>query len=239
MATLEQVINSPMLWAVSSLMVIVILGQAIWYLSAALKEAKNLGIPMEDVRNGMRSAMITAVGPSLGLVIVLLSLVALLGAPTTWMRLNDIGSGRTEVTVTALACNILGVNLGSGGLNLQGFALALWAMALNNFGWLIVALLCTGSMASIVEKMNAKYDPLWTKLIMNGTTFGIFAYLWINSIWKKKINNYSVAAVVIAAITILLIDKFFGKNQRMQELSIGIAMVVGMFGANALKHICG
>ena len=227
-----------MLWAVSSLMVIVIVIQAVWYLKAALAEAKNLGIPTEDVKNGMRSAMITAIGPSLALVIVLIALINLLGAPTTWMRLNDIGSGRTEVTVTAIASNILGVTAGSKDFGLPHFAFALWSMALNNFGWLIVSLICTGSMAGTVEKMNAKFNPNWTKMIMAGTTLGIFAYLWINSIWKKTINNYSVAAAVFSAVAILLIEKLFGNNKRMQELSLGIAMLIGMFGANALKHLC-
>lgn len=239
MASLKDVINSPMLWAVSSLMVIVIVIQAAWYLKAALDEAKRLEMPMEDVKNGVRSAMITAIGPSLALVIVLISLITLLGAPTTWMRLNDIGSGRTEVSVTAIAANILGVTAGGEGFGLKGFAFALWAMALNNFGWLFVALVCTGSMAGIVDKMNEKYNPNWTKLIMAGTTFGIFAYLWINSIWKKVISPYAVASAILSAITILFIEKVFGDNKRMQELSIGIAMLVGMFGTQAMKQIFG
>ena len=77
MENIQSIMNSPALWIVSGAMVLVILIQAAWFFKAALKEAKRLEIPSTDIKNGMRSAMITAVGPSLALVIVLISIITI------------------------------------------------------------------------------------------------------------------------------------------------------------------
>lgn len=239
MENIQSIMNSPALWIVSGGMVLVILIQAVWFFKAALKEAKRLEIPSTDIKNGMRSAMITAVGPSLALVIVLISIITIVGAPTTWMRLNDIGAGRTEISVITLACELIGVTPNSEGFGVDAFSISLWAMALNNFGWLLVTLLFTGKMSSMVVKLNSKYDPKWVKTLMNGTTFGIFGYLFINSIWKKTINPYFIVAAAISAVSMVLINKFFAKNKRMQELSIGLALLIGMFATTGIQYLIG
>ena len=64
-SSLERIINSPGLWIASSLTVIIVVSQAIIFLRASLKEAKNIGLKREQYVAGMRSAIITAIGPSL------------------------------------------------------------------------------------------------------------------------------------------------------------------------------
>lgn len=235
---IKEIMNSPGLWITSSLMIIVILVQSICYLRLARKEAKKLMISQEDMKNGVTSAAITAIGPSLALVIVLISIITIVGTPTTWMRLNDIGAGRTEISVITIACNLLGVTPGGKDFGVEAFSLSLWAMALNNFGWLLATLLFTGKMSKIVVTLNEKYDTKWIKALTSGTTFGVFGYLFINSMWKKTTDIYPILAAVLSAGSILLINRCF-KKSRMQELSLGIAMLVGMFGANAVRYFIG
>ncbi|HBH1937103.1 TPA: DUF5058 family protein, partial [Clostridioides difficile] len=86
----QEMINSPGLWIVSSFLVIISVVQAIVFMKEALKEASNLGIEKKGIKAAIRSASVTAIGPSLSPVITLLSLVAVIGAPTTWMRLCDV-----------------------------------------------------------------------------------------------------------------------------------------------------
>ena len=80
---------------------IVILG--IVYFKMGLKRAKELGIEKERYIPAIRSAAITSIGPSLSPVIVLLSMIAVVGAPTAWMRLNDVGAARTELSMVAIS----------------------------------------------------------------------------------------------------------------------------------------
>ncbi|WP_254048509.1 DUF5058 family protein [Clostridioides difficile] len=156
-------INSPGLWIVSSFLVIISVVQAIVFMKAALKEASNLGIERKGIKAAIRSASVTAIGPSLSPVITLLSLVAVIGAPTTWMRLCDVGAARTELGVISLTSNLSGVEVGSAAFGAEAFSYALWGMALNNLGWLFVVFILGHRMRGIVEKMNMKYILLGLK----------------------------------------------------------------------------
>lgn len=235
-SNLEQIINSPGLWIASSLMVITVVVQAIIFLRTSLKEARNIGLERERYIAGMRSAIITAIGPSFSPVIVLLSLIAVIGGPTTWMRLCDVGAARTELSIVALSSGLLGITPGTTAFNLEAFSYSIWGMALNNLGWLVVVLITINKMTGIVDKLYTKYNPKWIKLFMSGTIIGLFAYLVSNTFVGQAINgDYApIAACLIAAATMIIINKLFAKYQRLQELALGLAMLTGMFVTQAV-----
>ncbi|MFQ4257901.1 UNVERIFIED_CONTAM: DUF5058 domain-containing protein [Clostridioides difficile] len=228
----QEMINSPGLWIVSSFLVIISVVQAIVFMKSALKEASNLGIERKGIKAAIRSASVTAIGPSLSPVITLLSLVAVIGAPTTWMRLCDVGAARTELGVISLTSNLSGVEVGSAAFGAEAFSYALWGMALNNLGWLFVVFILGHRMRGIVEKMNMKYNPTWVKKLLAGATVGLFAYLLSNQIKTFEIPKLTPA--IISAIVMLVLTTLFKKNQRLQELSLGIAMLIGMFGTQII-----
>lgn len=181
----------------------------------------------------MRSAMFTAIGPSFAPVIVLLSLVAVLGTPTTWMRMNDIGAARTELAMSNLAAGVLGGELQVGVFTPEMFGAATWGMALNNVGWMLVVLLLTHRMSKAISWMNTKYNPKWIKLMMGGAMIGLFAYLTANSVVGKT-SPYVIAAVA-AATCMVIISKTLKKYPRLQEVALGISMIVGMASATILS----
>ncbi|UWN44767.1 hypothetical protein CDIF104451_00755 [Clostridioides difficile] len=228
----QEMINSPGLWIVSSFLVIISVVQAIVFMKEALEEASNLGIEKKGIKAAIRSASVTAIGPSLSPVITLLSLVAVIGAPTTWMRLCDVGAARTELGVISLTSNLSGVEVGSAAFGAEAFSYALWGMALNNLGWLFVVFILGHRMRGIVEKMNMKYNPTWVKKLLAGATVGLFAYLLSNQIKTFEIPKLTPA--IISAIVMLVLTTLFKKNQRLQELSLGIAMLIGMFGTQII-----
>ena len=149
------------------------------------------------------------------------------------MRLNDVGAARSELGVSAIAAGLVGQTPGAAGFDAQGFTYSLWGMALNNFGWLFVTLILTSRMGKIVDGLNAKFDPKLINMAMQGAVFGLFGYLLVNAAYGKGSAYYTAAAA--SAIAMFLLSKFV-KNQRLQELSLGIAMVVGMVVATALYY---
>ena len=222
-----EMINSTGLWITSGVMVIASVLQAFIFFRTSLKEAKELGIERQKYRAGIRSAVITSIGPSFSPVIVLMSMVAVLGGPTTWMRLCDVGAARTELAVVSLAAGLAGTEVGSASFGSTAFSYSLWAMALNNLGWLVIVLLLTHRMSGIVVKMNTKFDPKWVKLLMGGATLGLFAYLLTNQLVGKASINY--LAALISGATMLFLTKVCRKVAFLQEISLGVSMLAGMF----------
>jgi len=231
---LQAIMNSPGLWIASSFTVIVVIAQSIMFFRAGIKEAKRLEMPKERYISGLRSAMITAIGPSFASVIVLLSLLSIVGAPTTWMRLSDIGAARTEIAMITLSSGLLGIDPASAEFGVKAFSYSIWGMALNNLGWIMVALLLTHRMTKAVETLNTKYDPAWIKLLLYGATVGLFSYLLNKQVLGKGLDFSKITAAIISALAMFFITKLFKKNQRLQELGLGIAMLIGMFVSNAI-----
>lgn len=222
----SSLMNSPGLWISCSFMILVIIIQSILYFRLGKKTAIELGISKETIKRSVRAASITALGPTLSAVIVLLSLVVTLGTPMAWMRLNDIGAARTELSIVALAQSILPASATPD----EMFTFASWAMTFNNMGWMLVALLITKRMGWAVNKMNEKFNPQMVKAVMGGASIGLFAYLLSNNLVGKSSPQY--VAAISSGIAIVFINKIFAKSQWMQELSLGIAMIIGMiFGS--------
>lgn len=228
----QSVISSPMLWLVSSFLVIISVSQAVVFLRAALKEANTIGIDGAKRKAAIRASCITAIGPSLSPIIMLLSLVAVIGAPTTWMRLCDVGAARTELGVVSLVASFVGVEVGSADFGLQAFSYSLWGMALNNFGWLFVVFILTHKMEGIVDGLYAKYNPAWIKLLMAGATVGLFSYLLSNQLYTFSITKWVPA--LISAACMFFCTVALKKNQRMQEVALGLSMLIGMFASQAI-----
>ncbi len=228
----NNIMNSPGLWAVSSLMIIVLLIASAIYVKMAFAEAKKIGLSRKRCIAGLRSSMITAIGPSLSPVIIAFALIAVIGAPTTWMRMNDVGAARTELAVIALAAKVIGLDPQSPEFGVMGFTYGIWGMALNNFGWMFVALVLTPGMSKYVAKLNAKYNPSWIKLMLSGATVGLFAYLTSMQLVSLKPGLWCATAV--SAVSMLIISRVFAKHARLQEVALGISMLIGMFVTTAI-----
>ncbi len=231
----KAVMESPGLWVACSITLIVVILQSALFLRAAWREAIRLGISRQRRLAGVRAAVITAFGPALAPVIILVALITMLGAPTSWMRVNDIGAPRTEIAMVTIASEHLGVEPGSPEYDLRAFSYSHWAMALNDMGWIVVALLLTHRMAGITSSLNKKYDPRLIRYIMDGAGIGLFAYLLSGQLVPATSHKW--LAALISGATMLLITKLFAKHPRMQELALGLSMLAGMLGSTALVKL--
>lgn len=239
---LRDLINSPGMWLACCPIVVVILSLSFIYFRIGLKRAKEIGLTREQYIPAIRSAAITSLGPSLSPVIVLLSMIAIVGAPTAWMRLNEVGAARTELSMVTMACGLLGIDPSSADFGVQAFSYATWGMALNDVGWFVVALLMTHRMGDAVDYLNRKYDRKWINMLMAGATLGVTGYLLANQIMSKLLvtdadlllRMKGLLPALIAGMVMIIINRFFGKHQRLQELALGIAMLTGMFLAQLI-----
>lgn len=223
--------NSPMMWIMSSFMIINILIMAAVFMRQAFKAAEDMGVPKSECIAGLRSAMITAIGPSFAPVIVLIALMVTIGGPTAWMRMNDIGAARTELAMAQISANMAGSSIEGNALSLAGFVFILWGAALNNSGWIVIGGYGAPFLDKAVVYLRENFNAVWVKLLMAAAAFGLFATLLANAIIKKTVNFNNLYAALISFIAMLIIGKVFAKYQRVQEFSLGIAMLIGMFVA--------
>lgn len=221
----QEIINGVDIWIVSSVMVFMSLIQAGLFLRASWREAGALGFSTRQRAACLRSAALTAVGPSLSPIVIMISMIAIVGGPTTWMVLNNVGAARTELAVISIAAGYTGAEMSH--LGMHAFTYALWVIALSGFGWLFVVFVLNHRMSRIVGQLNRRYDPKWITAMLAGANLGLFAYLLTGQLVGKPGTNY--LAALISGATILFLTKVCRNVAFLQEISLGVSMLAGMF----------
>ena len=72
--TFQEIINGWDIWLSVFIMILIVVLQSAFFLKTAIKEAKTIGISGEKRKAAMRAACITAIGPSMSPVIMMLAM---------------------------------------------------------------------------------------------------------------------------------------------------------------------
>ncbi|WP_209121219.1 DUF5058 family protein [Alkalihalobacillus sp. BA299] len=226
MEEILRVANSTPVWIFASIVVAIVIFQAVTFIAIASKTAPSIGMTSQESRRALRAGFISCLGPSFGIAIVIISLITVLGAPFTLMRIGIIGSAATELTAAGIGANAFGVELGSPEFSMQAFTTVVWTMCLGGTGWLIFAALFTKSLGKVQTKVARKNTKMMT-IISTAAMLGAFAYLAS----QQMVTGYGQAiAAVVSGLTMMGVIHFSKKKEIrwLSEWALGIALVVGM-----------
>lgn len=225
-----KIANSGMVWILCAITVAIAALQAVLYMRLAKKTAKRVQLPSEIPNKAFRIGLISAIGPAMGVFIVMVGLMAAIGGPMAWTRLSIIGAAATELTAATYGATAAGVELGGAGYTLTVMAISWFAMALNGAGWLLVTGIFTPSLEKLRDKMSGG-DTKWLAVLSGACSLGIFGYLNANEIIKGWGN--ALASITGALSMVLLVKFVVPKCPKLMEYTLGIAMIVGMVCAVA------
>jgi len=228
-AEFQKIINGWDIWLCVIVMIAIVILQSVVFMKTAIKESERIGISPERRKAAIRSACITAIGPSLSPVILMLAMSTILGTPYTWFVLNNVGAARTELAAATMGAGVAGVEIMNENIGIQAWTYGIWAGVLNSAGWLIFVFLFNHKMDNLVTGMYSRYDAKWIKALLGGATLALFAYLLSNQLVNKPTGNWFAA--VVAAVCGLVFGTVLKKYQKLQEVSLGVSMLIGMFAA--------
>lgn len=155
---MNEIINNSVLWLICSVTVFIVALQAGLFVRLALRNAQSFGLSREKCFKAFRIGMVTAFGPSLGILIVMVGLMTVLGEPLTWMRLSMIVSAANELTAAQIGAQAVGIEFNSPDFGTAALFIAWFGMAINGIGSLVETLAFSGSLEKMKEKINA-YNP--------------------------------------------------------------------------------
>lgn len=224
--------NSPLMWAAAGLAVAVVVIQSILFFRKSLVAAKELGIKKEQVNMAIKSSAISSIGPSIVILVTMISLIVSMGAPISWMRLSFIGSVNYEAMAAGFGAQAMGTTLEN--LTPIAFACGVWVMICGSLGWLIFTFLFTDKMNKVnnlMSKGNAKMVPI----ISAGAMLGAFANLASGNFFSAEGNFAFGGAPAIATVIGCLLMMGLTKVAKdkniawLREWAFAIAMFTGMF----------
>lgn len=231
-----KIANSGIAWLLCAATVIITVLQAVLYVRMARRTARKAKIDPTVVKTSFRIGLISAIGPAMGVFIVMVGLMAAIGGPMAWLRLSIIGAAPTELTAATYGAQASGVELGGPGYGLTAMAVSWFAMALNGAGWLIFTGLFTPSLEKLRERMSGG-DTKWLIVLSGACSLGIFGYLNNNEIIKG--GGSALASISGALCMVLLVKCVVPKCPKLMEYSLGIAMIVGMACAVVFDTMAG
>lgn len=223
----QKIINGYDIWLCVVLMITIVILQSVFFMKQAIKESVKIGISEDARKAAIRSACITAVGPSLSPIIIMIAMSTVLGTPYTWFVLNNVGAARTELAAAAMGSSLAGVTVMDTNIGIKAWTYGIWAGVLNSAGWLIFVFFFNHKMENMVNMMYSRYDKRWIKALLGGATLALFAYLLSSQLVGKSTANYAAAA--ISGTCSLLLGTVLKKYSRLQEISLGLSMLMGMF----------
>jgi hypothetical protein len=221
-----QVANSVGLWICGSIIVGIVIVQAILYSRLSFKAAETVDLDKSDCWKSLRTGVISSIGPALAIFAVMLGTMSVIGSPLAWINTALIGSIATDLVGANIGAQAAGQELGAEGFNLMGLATAQWTMAINGVGFMIVAILFTRKLEGLRVKMGGG-DSKWLVILSIAATLGLFAYLLTPHL-IGEVGNLTAALVSAAGMFVLM--KIAKKINWLKEYALGFAMIIGIVG---------
>src|SRR5699024_11862779 len=125
----------------------------------ASRASEDVGMSKKEVRSAVKTGAIAAIGPSIAIAIVAISLIAFIGNPLTMIRIGVIGSAPIESLGASLAAEASGARLGGEGYDKAVFTASVWVVCLGGVGWRLL----TGVCSKRAEKMPDKVTQEGTR----------------------------------------------------------------------------
>ena len=221
---LMEIANHRNLWLIALFVVSVVALQAVLYIRLAFSTARRIGFERNKCMKALRAGATSAVGPSFAILIVMVGMISMVGAPISWLRLSVIGAAPTELTAATVGAGAYGVEFGSLEYDLMAMATSWWTMSVNGIGWLVVV----GLLAHRLEKARERAgggDLKWLAVLSGAAMLGCFAFLNSRSIMAGGGKLTSAIAGGLAMVFFLSLSK---RLPWLKEYSLGLAMVAGM-----------
>ena len=230
--------NGPIMWVISLLTVGLVAFQAvlIYRLTKKYAEAKKALTP-EEMQIALKTGGVVAIGPAISVFVLALSMISLLGAPATLMRIGIIGSAATEMTAATVGAMMAGVSLGADELTLAAFGCAMFGCAVMSCGYLIMIPILSRGLGKGLQKLFApKADGKKGKAaVFFGAIFPILFILLLTLTQVANGLDY-VGALIVAGIVSMTLDKIAKKKdiKWLKEWGMGFSVLAGMIAGPIL-----
>lgn len=181
----------------------------------------------DELKTAARTGGISVIGPSMSVIVLTLSLVAVLGPAITYMR-TGVGSAVSGSNAVLIASNIMGVTPGGEGFTEAVAAAVLFTMVISSAPYLISCLIGLAPIdkqaAKSVGKSNSFIPVMGTAasaavIIYNGAGqaragipnafavfTGLFMYLAmekiVKSTGKTRLNDWKLSAALVASMIV-------------------------------------
>lgn len=242
-------VNAPILYVFVAVIVLVVLGQSIFFLLKALKRAKQLGIAKAVIKKTITSSATFTIAPAISILVGVVTLSVSLGIPLPWLRLSVVGSLSYENVAAVTTLKAFGLSSGDAVTSASVFVTVAFVMTIGIMLGLILVPLLTKKIQSGMIKLENK-DKRWMEIFNNAMFLGMisaflgFVFCDVTNIFRSaewlKLKNVTRTACLIpvcvmltSAIVMVVLGLLSKKTKKrwITDYALPISLIIGMASA--------
>lgn len=151
---LQNIENSPVMWAIGLITIGIVLSLAAIYLVKTIRISGELGITKEQVKTAMKTSCAASVGPSIVVMVGMVSLLIVMGAPMALTRLSVIGNVSFELLCAQLSADAFGTTVSMENMTPEIFQTTLFVMAVGCIGYILVPVFFCNSFEKALDFLS-------------------------------------------------------------------------------------
>ncbi len=231
-------VNSPILFIIVGIIILLVLGQSIFFLIKALKQGKKIGMDPKVLKNAIKSSAIFSVAPAIAIFIGVITLTGLIGNALPWLRLSVIGSLTYETTAAKTAMEALGIDTV---VTAGEFVTIAIVMTVGIVPGLFLVPLLTKPINNGLVKIKSK-DNEWGEIFISSMFVGMIS-AFLGFIFCDVTTGLAgwipVVVMLVSSVTMLLVGLVIKltKFKFLEDYAIPISMVVAMVCAIPLTNL--
>ena len=218
----------PKIWVFAAILISLVLIQSFLFLRLALQfNKKHMLLNDSELHSAVRTGSIAAIGPSLSSIVVALSLIAMVGPATTFMRCGVIGAPGWELLMANTAASTAGVDFNSPGFTEPIFTFCIFCMVLGSAPYFLNTMIMLKPLDNMVEKSKeSKKKISFMPYLSTSAMMALLCY----SVLDQYKGPASFVALAGSLAGYLVWDKISKKvgSHLMGSFGLAVAMVIGM-----------
>lgn len=167
-------VNHPIIFIFVALIILVVIGQSVFFLVKAIKRAKEKGMDMSVIKKTITSSAIFTIAPAISILIGVVALSKSLGVALPWLRLSVIGSLSYESIAAERALEALGLSTGTTVTEATAFVTVAWVMTLGILIGLVLTPILTKKIQSGMKTLEKK-DKRWRDIFQDSMFMGMIS----------------------------------------------------------------
>jgi hypothetical protein len=233
-------VNSPILYALAGIIIIIVLVQSIFFLVKAWRHGRKIGMDMYKLKKIAVTAAVFTIAPAVAIVISVITLAKDLGVALPWLRLSVIGSLSYETIAATNAENAMGLSFGSvSSLTASQYVTITSVMTISIMVgiWLVplVSKRLLNGMISL-EKRDKKWSDTFSSAMFVGmiAAFLGFVFCDVSTIFEGSASGLiPVCVLAVSAIVMCLAGAAVKKLKArwISDYALPVSLILGMASA--------
>lgn len=223
------VANSPIVFILCAVVILVVAVQAILFIRKGLKRGRELGMSETTLKKAITNSVMLSIVPSLPIIVMMLALSVPLGKYFPWLRLSIVGSAVYEGTAANVAAQSQGLaDISDPGMTPNVFVVVMFVMTIGIIWGIVFNILFMNQLDKFSQKAKqsgSTFVPVFSAALFTAMLITLSMPYVANAR-----NLESIVAFVTAGLTTILCNylaKRFNKPL-INDFSLPIALIVGM-----------